>query len=736
MTEKRLSTKKTIPVVSIIIPVYNAEDFLSVCLQSVLDQTFQEYEIICVDDGSTDRSAEIVRLFMRNECRIQLIQISNHGQGYARNLALEHARGKYVLFLDADDYIEDVTLELAVARAERDCSDLVVFDWCYFNPVAQTRNYNHSDPFFQYDTICGEQRYALLNIESYFTVNKLYYRSFLDKFQIRYGEGYLYEDIPFWVKVVSCANLVSLIHSPLYRITVHRNSSTKTNFHTDIHSVSYIKAIQESIQIVEHAPSTPPEARYYLACYFFKKFVYYYFNRVPSSIRGLFLHNFVDTLSNFPVEEFNCNKYLSFLLKRHVFLHKNYNIFKFCIYTMQIYKPKYTKLKKKFRTLLKNIYNKAKRFLSKIMRRTPPSTREGRYNSYLKQSIYEDVILFMGFDHRYTGNSRYLFEEILRLRPVGKKIFFVTDNPLVPLQYRISPNSDRCDRFVARSKIIIFESWIPLKYKKRTQSTWIQLWHGTPLKKMLYDSSESCIYSKNRNAKTYKFKDIERWNYLLVDNPSITSYFHTAFLFPKQKMLAYGYPRVKYLLQYRNDLHYKSCIKENLQIPETKKIVLYIPTWRDYNYKVTDNAFDLSYILDMDKLQQLLGEEYEIIYKDHIYLSHSEDVKFRNYNTHETQELLLIADFLITDYSSVLFDAIAIDLPVILYCNDFDRNEASRGVYPNIWNNLSQYATDDVARVADLIKDYTIDQSYQTFKRHFCYQENQEKGLVDMILEL
>lgn len=105
--------------VSIVIPVFNGEEYLEQCLRSVLSQTLQELEILCVDDGSTDRSAELVRRMQKEDARIQLIRQENQGAGSARNRALQEARGLYVAFLDADDfYIEPDALERMVRLCE------------------------------------------------------------------------------------------------------------------------------------------------------------------------------------------------------------------------------------------------------------------------------------------------------------------------------------------------------------------------------------------------------------------------------------------------------------------------------------------------------------------------------------------------------------------------------------------------------------------------------------------
>lgn len=105
--------------ISIIIPVYNGEQDIESCIRSVLNQTWRGLEVICVDDGSTDHSAEVIRRLMAEDGRIRLIQQPNRGAGAARNLALEKAEGKYVAFLDADDrYLDRDALEEMVTLCE------------------------------------------------------------------------------------------------------------------------------------------------------------------------------------------------------------------------------------------------------------------------------------------------------------------------------------------------------------------------------------------------------------------------------------------------------------------------------------------------------------------------------------------------------------------------------------------------------------------------------------------
>lgn len=343
----------------------------------------------------------------------------------------------------------------------------------------------------------------------------------------------------------------------------------------------------------------------------------------------------------------------------------------------------------------------------------------------------ENTIIFMGFDYRYTGNSRYLYEQIKKLK-VDWKIYFVTDDELVETENRILPNTKIAQEKINQAKMVIFESWIPETIKKNPKSIWIQLWHGTPLKKMLYDSEEKQIIEKNNNNKLEKFRDISRWDYLITDNELVNSFFRSSLLIQKEKILATGYPRVKYLLDNKDNEEYKTEIKRKYNIPENKKIIMYLPTWRDYNFET--KKFDNSYQLNLNKLQKKLGEDYCVIYKNHQYLCHDTKQTCIDATKYETQEMLLIADFIITDYSSIMFDAFSIDIPVLLYCNDFKKYKKYRGVYQEIWEDIKELNYTDLSKLVQAIKNYQIDEKYIKIKKKYSYQKSKME-LIDFVAE-
>lgn len=126
------------PKVSVIMPVYNAHDFLRPCLDSILNQTLKEIEIICVDDDSRDDSLEILREYARKDPRMRVIHQENGGAGAARNNGLQYAAGEYLSILDCDDFFEPDMLEKAYAEAREKELDIVVFGCDFYDNASGT----------------------------------------------------------------------------------------------------------------------------------------------------------------------------------------------------------------------------------------------------------------------------------------------------------------------------------------------------------------------------------------------------------------------------------------------------------------------------------------------------------------------------------------------------------------------------------------------------------------------
>lgn len=121
------------PLISVIIPVYNAEEFLESSLRSVMDQTYKNLEIICINDGSTDNSLSILQRMKDEDKRIRVISDVNHGAGAARNTGMDHATGDFIFFFDSDDLLKKKMMEILVKTALKNDTDIVLFGYQKFS---------------------------------------------------------------------------------------------------------------------------------------------------------------------------------------------------------------------------------------------------------------------------------------------------------------------------------------------------------------------------------------------------------------------------------------------------------------------------------------------------------------------------------------------------------------------------------------------------------------------------
>ena len=317
--------------VSVIIPVYNAAEYLQRCLDSVYQQTTAVFEIIVVNDGSTDSSHAILQENATHHGNVRIIEQTNHGQGFARNRAVEQAKGDYILFLDADDWLAIQAIEQLVEIVAKNEYDVVHFGWEAGNTgtVAHKMRYLPRETF-NTEALVGDACDELLRIPNYFSVNNLFRRKFLLANNVKFGEGYVYEDNEFMVLVANKAKTVRFLNAALYIINFHGSSSTRESFMGDKHCRDFISAVQKSFTLL-HPRIQQSSA--YLANYFLEKFVIYYQFRVPNRFRHKFRHEFVDVMSKQSVSNSGAkmSKFLSLCLRLNVFVRHRYNLFWFCL---------------------------------------------------------------------------------------------------------------------------------------------------------------------------------------------------------------------------------------------------------------------------------------------------------------------------------------------------------------------------------------------------------------------
>ena len=231
--------------VSIIIAVYNSEIFLNRCLDSVLNQTLKDVEIIIVNDGSTDGSLKILKDYASIYSYIILLDQENSGYSAAINRGLNTASGEYIAFVDGDDYIEHDMIETLYKEAKVSDLDLVLCNWDRVDANGNFLSYNeHSDfenKIFDRNEILREFFLNKKELVEGYSWNKLIKRSLLNEFNIRYP-NINYSDMPAIFKILTKVNKCKYINKTLYHYVQNNTSITHTK--TESNLKNYVKAIQ------------------------------------------------------------------------------------------------------------------------------------------------------------------------------------------------------------------------------------------------------------------------------------------------------------------------------------------------------------------------------------------------------------------------------------------------------------------------------------------------------------
>lgn len=197
-------------VFSILMPVYNAGRYLERCLTSIVNQTFDKFEVICINDGSTDNSADVLEKFKEKDSRIKIFHIKNHGIAYARNLALKNASGKYIYFMDSDDWLEINLLEIINKKWIKEKPDIILFD-IYRNKgnrviYTPIHSMNAGENI---DITKSDRWFASYFLENYRTVwNKIISKNLLVENNIQFVDLFHADDVLFCLEIGAVAKKV------------------------------------------------------------------------------------------------------------------------------------------------------------------------------------------------------------------------------------------------------------------------------------------------------------------------------------------------------------------------------------------------------------------------------------------------------------------------------------------------------------------------------------------------
>lgn len=694
---------------SIIIPVYNAEKYIYELWESIVKQDFNEgFECLFMDDASTDDSVKILKKLIseyeqgHDNGKISFKLISdgtNKKQGYRRNRGIEMATGELIIFLDSDDTLNIKTLQLCYERfKDNPKADAIAFNYIFMKEDSSGSMVYRNSGYERYPSQCngrllGEECEDLLAQHTYFTVNKAYKREFLLKNNIRYGEGYIYEDFEFYTHVAIAAETIEVLPQILYNVRLQNESTTKSNVDNSKHVDDSYLAIDRSLDFLKK--SRTKFGKYNAIKYFVHRTLYYAVNRsnlTRKEITG-HLNQLLLTIDG-KVEDITYPaKYLSNLFymffKVQLFQYKKTDNM-LSAYLMHVTNPALLKklvlqhktLKTKLKTRGYRYFKfKEYSFLSLEKIREVPEI-ESNPEVFLEEEYDDNMVLIhinrFSYHSKYYNYVKHLLlnkDKIEFFKGKEIKISFtpgskynLLEDPILSKYMLIEEGKES---LVKRYKYIVADE----HYQKNITGQQVILLNiECPLMKIGYDKQD---YNPNSDVRNYNF----------VKETSVSDrmreYLITAHNSDYKRISPLNNYFVRYLKNNYSELRNQK--RNELGINESKKIIV-------LNLAYTDFDIDLFY-------QEGLAEEFILVIRESKRNKHY--VSFENTITlqsdKEFQDVIVAADAYVTDYSGEYYVAKeCIDTSYILLK---DRTEigAKSGIYENIlWEEKSNIITSEL----------------------------------------
>lgn len=735
--------------VSIIVPVYNVEKYLTVCMESLVQQTLKDIEIIVVNDGSPDNSIKILEKYEKKyPDKVRVFTTENRGVSHARNYGLDRAVGEFIMFVDSDDYIELNMAEKLYTKAITDNNDLVL---CarynvYEVPGKEELQKKEMKVFYMNQNYKMSERKFEYVHASPFPWDKLFKRSLLDG--IRFPEGLRFEDLVVAFEVLSIAENIGVVPEPLY----YYRKTTQVGFLN-----SFSEATKDIVTVFgllfkfmrEHNlyDIFKEELEYVCVRHFFYRYESFYDHekkgQLPLKI------DIINATQDFLIKElpgWSDNHYLKYTaapsLKKHLkYYADRKKTIRYVTLTDRLPVKVLrilSKIRDKGNKLLEQgrKFKKSKKKISLIQKKfkklkiyklfnLPADMRYTKY--YEKFSVREKDILFESkHGEDLAGNIFNMIYECKREKYRNFNIYLALKKELYEVYEEqlnsyginyvkfIEIQSEEYLKALASAKYLITDTSFPPYYIKKSEQVYLNTWHGTPLKAMgrIVQDREYGLGNVQRN---FYIAD-----YLLYQNEFSEQVFFNDYMLEEAfggKVLLSGYPRnSSFFRKERRDQIRKECFLTE------KEVIVYMPTWRGLlhkkqNKEQVDKIFGyLAYLDRKLKPNQVLYVKLHPFVKNGI--NYKELLNVREFPaSYETYDFLNASDMLITDYSSIMFDYAVSGKKIILFTYDREEYLGDRGIYIG----LDEMDLPKVDTVKELLKEInTKDYGYPKFFERFC----------------
>lgn len=739
------------PVLTVIVPIYNASLYLDECLQSLLEQglSAQELEVILVVDGSTDGSEVLADKWSQRHQNFRVLSQPNQGLSAARNAGLDTARGTYLIFLDSDDIVPARTYRNMLTLLQRSGSDFVtssIYRFSRRTPLAWP--FERNIDLYQMDrtglTFANNPEY----IRDFTAWNKMYRREFFLGTGVRFPVGKIYEDVATSPLLYDQAKSFDVYSKPGYFWRVTPGSITQTLRPAKaLDRLWAVKHILDHFGTYDLDPHARREIDFAVVDYNLR-WVFSDYHLFESDVQKEILkrtNEIAERLTDSsiarveaPISTWAAMSKAGELQALHSILRDPVTFNNSKVEEVSWHLSLRRKLK------IRDRFRKTKRFAKQTMFETLRRLRSACVYLLFRPLVYalpldsQRVIVTNYWGKRFSlsDGPAAIAAELAKTRPEFRIVVFAAKDSRKSISQSVKTLLPRSANVrvvtngtlgyyynIWRAKFLFNDVNFQVGFRgtkfvaKRRGQVEVQTTHGIPLKKMGLDSASAIP----PNELDKFLARSNRYDFLVSSSPEVAKAFADAHG-ASPELLQTGLPQNDFLFEDRSELETKQ-LKSKFGLDETKKIIVYAPTFRN------GRGDSFPFLVDFRLLAKELGDDYQVVVKMHpfnnIRLSQIDFLELtdqaekpaespfvklfgeirRDIGHHpvvlsrteiesrrteivqvpaDINELMLLADVLITDYSSVMFNYTHLNKPLILFTPDNEAYEGSRGCYFNI----------------------------------------------------
>jgi CDP-ribitol ribitolphosphotransferase / teichoic acid ribitol-phosphate polymerase len=692
--------------VSVIIPLYNVEELIEETVNGLLSQTLKEVEYILVDDGSSDGTYNLAVNLTKDNHRFKVVHQENQGPAAARNHGLRLATGEYICFVDADDLLSETALEVMYKAAIENNAELVTGGSVRFNSKGKWFIKAHVER----GLMVPGAKDIFKNPELLYSIGpcaKLYKRDLIDGIffpeHIRFGE-----DQPFVLHAYINAKKIYTVDSVVYYYRLREGDNKSLTQSVDKNPLETLDYVLEMLKVNDRKFQNGPSQNMLKAKYYERVMTHELWPAIRESIKSkkaktqiLAFENLNNWLLSQDDSLVNKVPAIRYFIIRGIMEQSRFLSWRSFSSYITLLKTILAKLSEKtaeafeknhqvFFDIAKESINKKSGlplFVYKNKKELKKKFNRKRLeNIFLKRIVFtfskvmplnkKKVVFATNKTETLEGNLRSIYNDMLFSGVKWKKhIFIKKDRTFI----------EKCKQYyhLGNAKVILLDDYYNqlyhLKIRKGTEI--VQTWHACGAFKKFgfsaqgYRDSNSLYFEKGAHTMYTK---------VITSSPEIVPHYAEAFNKKADQVIPLGVPRTD--MFFDKDLIDYTKKQYLLKYPElkNKKIILYAPTFRG---GARDRVkFDME--MDLEKMRKALSDEYVLVLKLHPSVQegveipeHLADFVLNLSHIGDINELLLISDLLITDYSSVIFEFSLLKRPMIFFAYDLDSYLSERGFY-------------------------------------------------------